>query len=343
MAGPAAGGPAAGGIAVVDKPAGWTSHDVVARLRRAFGTRRVGHAGTLDPMATGVLVVGVDWSTKLLTEITGVDKVYAATIRLGLATTTDDAEGEPLGGADAAAVGRPAVLAAIAGLTGPISQRPSSVSAIRIDGRRAYARVRAGEDVVLPERPVTVHEFTLDGLRPGAGVVDLDVRVRCSSGTYIRALARDLGAELGVGGHLTALRRLAVGPWTLADAVVLDELIATPRLTAPAAAACRLLPRVDLEEAAAASFRQGRRVALAALAGTGGAGGPAEPRLPGRCAVLAPDGRLCGIGELREIGELPEIGEPGAGAERGWVLVPVSVAPVVDPPPGADNGAGARS
>lgn len=325
MAGPAAGGPVAGGIAVVDKPAGWTSHDVVARLRRAFGTRRVGHAGTLDPMATGVLVVGVDWSTKLLTEITGVDKAYAATIRLGLATTTDDAEGEPTGGADAASIAPAVVAAAIAGLTGPISQRPSSVSAIRIDGRRAYARVRSGEDVVLPERPVTVYEFTLDEVRPGAGVLDLEVRVRCSSGTYIRALARDLGAGLGVGGHLTALRRLAVGPWTLDDAVTLEELIATPRLTAAGAAACRLLPRVDLDDPGAAAFRQGRRVAVPVLPGAGGEDGSAAAPRSGRRAVLAPDGRLCGIGELREV------------ADCGWLLV-VSVAPVADRPSGVVEG-----
>jgi tRNA pseudouridine55 synthase len=262
-------GPSLGGLVVVDKPSGWTSHDVVARLRRAYGTRRVGHAGTLDPMATGVLVVGVEWSTKLLTEITGVDKTYAATIRLGVSTTTDDAEGEIVETADARGIDRDTVLAGIRSLTGAISQRPSSVSAIKIDGRRAYARVRAGEDVVLPERPVTVHAFTLDGLGEpvsipdGAGsVLDLDVTVRCSSGTYIRALARDLGAGLGVGGHLTALRRLAVGPWTLADAVTLDELLSAPRLTDPADAACRLLPRIDLDEAGAASFRHGRRVAV---------------------------------------------------------------------------------
>lgn len=252
--------PPPGGIVVVDKPAGWTSHDVVARLRRAFGTRRVGHAGTLDPMATGVLVVGVDWATKLLTYVVGSDKTYAATIRLGLATTTDDAEGEPLAAVDASGVSAAAVAQAVATLTGAISQRPSSVSAIKIDGRRAYARVRAGEDVVLPERPVTVRAFEVLDLRRDGECTDLDVVVTCSTGTYIRALARDLGDLLGVGGHLTVLRRTAVGPWTLAEARTLDEVVADPTTVPLARAAVRLLPVAVVDATAASSLRAGRRV-----------------------------------------------------------------------------------
>ncbi len=253
-------GPPPGGFVIVDKPAGWTSHDVVARLRRAFGTRRVGHAGTLDPMATGVLVVGVDWATKLLTHVVGSDKSYTATIRLGSATTTDDAEGEPLTTADASAVDPAALRAAVAALTGDITQRPSSVSAIKIDGRRAYARVRAGEDVVLPGRSVTIREFTVVGSRPDGQSLDLDVAVTCTTGTYIRALARDLGASLGVGGHLTALRRTAVGPWTLAEARTLDAVLAEPCFVPVAPAASRLLPVAVVDDERAAALRAGRRV-----------------------------------------------------------------------------------
>src|SRR4051812_2402842 len=237
----AAGAP--NGVLLVDKPEGITSHGVVSRARRAYGTRKVGHAGTLDPMATGLLVLGLGPSTRLLTYLVGLDKVYLATIRLGLATTTDDREGEPLGTpADARWIAPDAIAAAMAVLTGPIEQVPSSVSAIKVDGKRSYARVRAGEDVALPARPVTVSEFALLARREPAeggdgangthgadageadGAVDLDVRVACSSGTYIRALARDLGAALGVGGHLTALRRTAVGPFDVADATALDDL-----------------------------------------------------------------------------------------------------------------------
>src|SRR5919107_1010880 len=190
------------GLVVVDKPAGLTSHDVVARLRRILRTRKVGHAGTLDPMATGVLVCGVGRGTKLLGPLALDSKAYTATIRLGAATTTDDAEGEIVTTADTSAVTDEVIAAGIAGLTGPILQVPSSVSAIKIDGKRAYARVRAGEQVDLPPRPVTVSAFSLLARRGP----DVDVVVECSSGTYVRALARDLGAGLGVGGHLTALR-----------------------------------------------------------------------------------------------------------------------------------------
>ncbi|TPJ29566.1 tRNA pseudouridine(55) synthase TruB, partial [Mesorhizobium sp. B2-6-6] len=208
---PDAPGTEASGVVLVDKPQGWTSHDVVGRVRRLAGTRKVGHAGTLDPMATGLLVVGVNKATRLLTAITGTDKTYTATIRLGQSTVTDDAEGEVVQTRLANAVTPERVAEQVAALTGEILQAPSAVSAVKVAGRRAYDRVRAGEDVTLDARPVTVHEFTVHELRrlDGGRLVDLDVTVRCSSGTYIRALARDLGEALENGGHLTALRRSA--------------------------------------------------------------------------------------------------------------------------------------
>lgn len=217
------------GLIVVDKPAGWTSHDVVGRIRRLAGTRKVGHAGTLDPMATGVLVVGVGRATKLLTYIVGHDKEYLGTIRLGETTLTDDAEGEVTTTVDASAVTDAEIASAVAELTGDIQQVPSSVSAIKVDGVRSYKRARAGEDVDLPARPVTVSEFEILESRRADAVIDLDVRVTVSSGTYVRALARDLGRALtvegtAVGGHLTALRRTRVGGLTLANARTLDDL-----------------------------------------------------------------------------------------------------------------------
>lgn len=219
------------GLVIVDKPQGLTSHDVVARLRRLAGTRKVGHAGTLDPMATGVLVLGIGRATKLLTYVVGADKEYTATIRLGAATTTDDAEGETTSRADASAVTREAIDAGVALLTGPIEQVPSSVSAIKVDGQRAYALVRSGEQVELKARPVTISRFDVHEVRPVAAAepgdlpaLDVDVTVVCSSGTYIRALARDLGADLGVGGHLTALRRTRVGGYAIDGASTLSEL-----------------------------------------------------------------------------------------------------------------------
>lgn len=245
------------GFVVVDKPAGMTSHDVVSRMRRIASTRRVGHAGTLDPMATGVLVLGVGAATRLLTYVVGVDKAYDATIRLGVATSTDDADGEPSTTRDTSGVTDSAIEAAIADLTGDIDQVPSSVSAIKIDGKRAYARVRGGEEVVLRPRPVRVARFDVLARRPGTvdgtPVLDLDVRTEVSSGTYIRALARDLGRALGVGGHLSALRRRWVGPFTLEQAHSLEALSADLQLIAPAEAAAALMPtrQVDVGEAAA--------------------------------------------------------------------------------------------
>jgi len=278
------------GILLVDKPGGLTSHDVVARARRSFGTRKVGHAGTLDPMATGLLVLGVEGATRLLTYIVGADKTYLATIRLGEATSTDDAEGETTARADAGAVD--SVTAeqidnGIAALTGEISQVPSSVSAIKVDGRRAYERVRAGEDVELKSRAVTVSRFDVTAERRTGGFLDLDVVVDCSSGTYIRALARDLGESLGTGGHLTALRRTRIGPFEATDAVAVDDLAAAPLLT-PADAASRVLPRLDVSGDEARDLRHGKR-----LTGRGGA-------LEGRsAAAVDPDGVLVGIVERR--------------------------------------------
>ncbi len=263
------------GLVVVTKPAGLTSHDVVARLRRILRTRKVGHAGTLDPMATGVLVCGVGRGTKLLGHLALDTKAYLATIRLGAATTTDDAEGEALSQADATGVTDAAVAAGIAALTGPIEQVPSSVSAIKVDGRRAYALVRAGEQVVLPARPVTVSEFALLDRRDGDTAVDLDVRVDCSSGTYVRALARDLGAALGVGGHLTALHRTRVGPFTEEHARTLEQLEADPGLTLPLDRAVDVaFPRRDVDDALAADLSHGRPLPVAGLTGTYGVFGP---------------------------------------------------------------------
>lgn len=214
----------ADGLLIVDKPSGWTSHDVVARARRICGTRKVGHAGTLDPMATGVLVLGVNRATRLLTFLVGCDKTYTATIRLGEASVTDDAEGELTITTDASALTREAIGAGVLSLTGPIQQVPSSVSAIKVKGERAYHRVRQGEDVQLSARPVTVHRLEVLDVRARGAVVDVDIDVEVSSGTYVRALARDLGSALGVGGHLTALRRTRVGRFDIVDAYDLESL-----------------------------------------------------------------------------------------------------------------------
>ncbi|MCS3441587.1 tRNA pseudouridine(55) synthase TruB [Microbacterium phyllosphaerae] len=278
------------GILLVDKPAGLTSHDVVARTRRALGTRKVGHAGTLDPMATGLLVIGVEGATRLLTYIVGADKTYEATIRLGQTTSTDDADGDILTHAPAEAwdsVTPERVSAGIAALTGAISQVPSSVSAIKVDGRRAYDRVRAGEEVVLAARDVTVSRFDVLAERAGEGFLDLDVVVDCSSGTYIRSLARDLGAGLGLGGHLTALRRTRVGDFDVADAVVVDDLAEAVLLT-PAAAAARVLDPLPVSNADARDLRHGKRLTDQAA------------RLSGAlAAAIDEDGVLVGVVEKR--------------------------------------------
>lgn len=279
------------GLLLIDKPQGWTSHDAVARTRRLAGTRKVGHAGTLDPMATGLLILGVDSSTRLLTYIVGLDKEYLATIRLGASTTTDDAEGELLVRAPAETVAalRPeAIGAGIIALTGDISQQPSAVSAIKVDGKRAYARVRDGETVELAARPVTVSAFELLSSTAVDGFLDLEVRVVCSSGTYIRALARDLGAALGVGGHLTSLRRTRIGPFRLDAAQPLEELDVHSALISPADAATQLLGRLDLTEQQAIDLGHGKRITVDP------AGSQAGP-----IAAIAPDGRLVGLVEYR--------------------------------------------
>ncbi|MEV0246097.1 tRNA pseudouridine(55) synthase TruB [Nocardia sp. NPDC050712] len=263
-----AGAPALGGLLIVDKDGGWTSHDVVAKSRRLLRTKKVGHAGTLDPMATGVLVLGVDRATKLLGLLTLTTKAYTATIRLGQATDTDDAEGEVLSTAPASHVADDDIATQVKILTGDIEQVPATVSAIKVDGERAYARARAGEDVQLAARPVTVSRFDVLARHdiPDGEFVDLDVEVECSSGTYIRALARDLGAALGVGGHLTALRRTRVGPFTLEHARTLDEL-ATAAESDPDASLLSLdmdaavrtaFPHRDIDETQAGDLRNGR-------------------------------------------------------------------------------------
>ncbi len=250
---------------MIDKPAGLTSHDVVARVRRLADTRRVGHAGTLDPMATGVLVLGVGRATKLLTYLVGADKTYTATIRLGATTLTDDAEGEVLARADASGVTLEQVRAGVQALMGTFDQVPSAVSAIKVGGRRAHARVRAGEDVALEARTVTVRRFEVlasrTDLDQGVPVLDLDVEVEVSSGTYVRALARDLGAGLGVGGHLTALRRTAVGPYDVAAAHTLDQLAERLEVLGLADAARALFPARELSEADVATIRFGQHIA----------------------------------------------------------------------------------
>ncbi|MEY4397107.1 MAG: hypothetical protein RLZZ40_863 [Actinomycetota bacterium] len=250
------------GIIVVDKPQGPSSHSVVSIARRALGTRKIGHAGTLDPMATGVLVLGVNSATRLLTFLVGADKTYAATIRLGSATVTDDAEGETISVADHAhisAITDEQILAGIAKLTGVIEQRPSAVSAIKVDGQRAYDRVRAGEDVELAARQVTVSRFDVADTRRGDGFIDLDVVVDCSSGTYIRALARDLGTDLGAGGHLTALRRTRVGSFVLGAAVTPDD-IAESGIIPSAAVARALFPVWELTADEERDIRHGKRI-----------------------------------------------------------------------------------
>lgn len=277
------------GLVLVDKPAGWTSHDVVARTRRLAGTRKVGHAGTLDPMATGVLVLGVERATKLLTYVVGADKDYDATIRLGVATTTDDAEGEVVARTSAEDVDEEHVRRQVAALTGEIQQVPSTVSAIKVAGRRAYAYARAGEQVELAARSVTVSRFEVLALRrdgvDGAPVLDVDVSVTCSSGTYVRALARDLGSALGVGGHLTTLRRTRVGGYPLALARTLEELERDFEVLPIAEAARAIFPARELEAAQVRDLGHGKRIPSVPPAGTRDA----------PVAAFGPDGTLVAL------------------------------------------------
>jgi len=302
--------PAADGLLVVDKPSGWTSHDVVARARRLCATRKVGHAGTLDPMATGVLVLGVGRATRLLTFLVGSTKDYTATIRLGQGTITDDAEGEVSTTTAAASVTLEALAAAVAGLTGELQQVPSAVSAIKVKGERAYHRVRAGEEVQLAARPVTVSRFEVAATREsespgGIPLLDVDVEVSVSSGTYVRALARDLGAALGVGGHLTALRRTRVGAFTLEAAHDLETLAAVedpeqlPVTPLAEAARAQFVVR-ELDDGEATAVGYGQRVPSAQP-------GRAEP-----VAAFAPDGRLVAL-----------LDESGPSARAHVVFAPV--------------------
>ena len=270
------------GLVVVDKPGGMTSHDVVARVRRLAGTRKVGHAGTLDPMATGVLVLGVGRATRLLGHLLLTDKAYDATIRLGATTTTDDAEGEVVSTRPTTGLSEAEVRAGLAAMVGEVEQVPSTVSAIKVEGRRAYDLARSGEHVALQARRVRIEEIEVHGV----ALPEVEVAVRCSSGTYVRAIARDLGEALGTGGHLTALRRTAVGPFTLAAARTLESLAERFAVIPLEEAARACFPAHDLDEAQAADVRHGRRLDLALPA-------------PGAVAVFAPDGRFLALYEQR--------------------------------------------
>jgi tRNA pseudouridine55 synthase len=281
----------ADGLIVVDKPAGMTSHDVVARIRRLAKTRRVGHGGTLDPMATGVLIIGVNRATRLLTYVIGSGKSYLATIRLGQSTITDDAEGDTTSIADVEGVQEDAIRAALTAQTGEIDQVPSAVSAIKINGQRAYKRVRDGEAVEIPPRRVTIERLDVLDIRrlDDPAVIDVDIDVTCSSGTYIRAIARDLGTALGVGGHLTALRRTAVGRMTLAEALTLEQL----EERAPDVVG------LPMAEAARQAFPQ--RTATPEEAKVLSHGGPLEPiGIDGPYAVFDPDGEVLAIVSERD-------------------------------------------
>ena len=279
------------GLVVVDKPSGMTSHDVVARVRRIIGTRKVGHAGTLDPMATGVLVLGIERATRLLGHLMLTDKAYDATVRLGRSTVTDDAEGEETAATDASAITRGEIDAALAPLRGDIEQRPSSVSAVKVDGIRSYARVRAGEDVELPTRRVTLTRLDVHELRTpevdGLPVVDLDVTVECSSGTYVRAVARDLGETLGVGGHLTALRRTRVGPFGLDVVRTLEELEADPSVLPMSDAVAAAFARADVDAPTAARVLTGARI-------------DADAHEAGLVGVFGPDAVVLSLAEVRD-------------------------------------------
>lgn len=271
------------GLVVVDKPAGLTSHDVVARLRRVFGTRRVGHGGTLDPMATGVLVVGVEGGTKALQFVADATKSYSATVRLGEQTNTDDAEGELVCAIDASRLTDSEIARAFAAQVGEVRQVPPAFSAIKVDGVRSYHRARQGADFELAARPVRIAAIDILDSRRSGRVVDVDIRVVCGKGTYIRAIARDAGARLGVGGHLTALRRTENAGFTIADAVPLEE--AERGFVPLAAALTRFLPAITVDAAEAQSVRHGRQLPWR------------WEGQPTACAVLDPAGGLLAIGE----------------------------------------------
>lgn len=293
--------PVAPGLVIVDKPAGMTSHDVVGRCRRYFGTRKVGHAGTLDPMATGVLLIGVDRATKLLGLLTATDKTYAATVRLGQTTSTDDAEGEVQQTVSAQHLTAEDIEGAVAAQRGEIDQVPSAVSAIKVAGERAYKLAREGRTVELAARRVRVSRFDILAVRRQGGFVDLDVEVECSSGTYIRALARDIGAALAVGGHLTALRRTRVGRYGLDEARTLEQLEQAPRLSYSMDEACLIgFPRRDLTPDEAAAVSHGRALGAAGIGGV--------------YAAVAPDGRVIAL-----------LSDDGARTESVTVLRPATL------------------
>jgi tRNA pseudouridine55 synthase len=249
-------------LVLIDKPTSWTSHDVVAKVRKAVGTKKVGHAGTLDPLATGLLVLGIESGTKLLTFLVGADKTYEATIRLGQQTISDDSESEVIASASAEEIAKLSdedIAREIAKLTGVLMQTPSSVSAIKVAGKRAYDLVRAGEEVKLKAREVNIYSFEMLSVTRVSGFMDVQVRVECSSGTYIRALARDLGASLGVGGHIAALRRTKVGHFDVTEANSIEEL-SELRLTELAAAAKQLFPVIELTESEVTDLIHGKRI-----------------------------------------------------------------------------------
>lgn len=275
------------GILLVDKPVGMSSHDVVAQVRRQVGVRKVGHAGTLDPAASGLLVLGIGSGTRLLTFLVGLDKVYDATVRFGVTTTTEDAAGEVTAAPGIGTGIPPASLQeAVARYTGTFPQRPSSVSAVKVGGRRAYQRVRAGEDVRLAEREVTVYESVVASQRSaqehGVPVLDVDLRVRVSSGTYVRALARDLGESVGTGAHLTALRRLTVGPFSVVGAPDPESVGPDTPLLPLGAAASRVLPGVTVAPSEEQAVRNGQRIPVGVAAG-------------GQTALLSPAGDLLAV------------------------------------------------
>ena len=272
------------GLVLIDKPTSWTSHDVVAKVRKAVGTKKVGHAGTLDPLATGLLVLGIESGTKLLTFLVGADKTYEATVRLGQQTVSDDSESEVIKSADPDEITKISDADAareIAKLTGVIMQTPSSVSAIKVDGKRAYDLVRAGEEVQLKSREVKIHSFEILSFTRVSGFLDLQVRVECSSGTYIRALARDLGRLLGVGGHITALRRTKVGHFDVTEANSIEELDEL-RLTDLATAAKQLFPVIELTDSEVTDLIHGKRI-------------PGKTEVTGLAAGLSKSGKLVAV------------------------------------------------
>ena len=300
------------GLVIVDKSAGMTSHDVVARLRRLAGTKRVGHAGTLDPMATGVLIIGLEKATRLLGYLTLTEKEYSATIRLGAGTVTDDAEGEIVPAADpaparAAGLAEADLRAALAGLTGEIMQVPPKISAIKVGGKRAYHLTRSGAAPELAARPVTVRRIDVRDIRTAGEMLDLDVDITCSSGTYIRAIARDLGAALRTGGHLTALRRTRVGPYLVSQARTLDQLADSFEYIPLAQAAAAEFPSVVLGAQESRLIAHGVRLPAgaldgpslggASLGGVPGGGAPTGGRQPtvGPVAAFDPDGTLIAL------------------------------------------------